>query len=188
MHAHAIRFAATAVLLCLSATVVAEEEVDGEQSISALLRVAITVSDIEVSKRFYSYALGYSVGFEGDITSPWVTDLLQLHDGQTARFVVLKGGDTIGGQSLSSAMIGLMQIDNPPLQKLERPGEQSLAAGESVMAIVTEDIAVVYDRLLELNARVLHPPTIKPNGSETELVVYDPDGVRIHVVQSHYID
>ena len=102
----------------------AQENAEPASPDSALVRLAISVSDIEASKRFYSYALGYSVGFEGDITSPWVTELLQLADSQTAYFVVLKGTDAIGDRPLSSAMIGLMHIDNPPLPAIERPGFQ----------------------------------------------------------------
>ena len=185
-----LRSAAVATLLVFATVnAFAEQPVEANPGPdSALLRLALSVADLEASKRFYSYALGYTVGFEGEITSPWVSELLQLEDGQTATFVVMKGPDAIGDRSVSSAMIGLMFIDNPPLPAIERPGPGTIATGEGVMAIVTSDIATVYERLRELDAQVLHPPALKPDGSETELVTYDPDGLRIHVVQTHDVE
>lgn len=152
---------------------------------AALLRVAVVVRDIEISKRFYSYALGYRVGFDGDITRPSVIDMLQLAPGQTAHFVVLEGADAIGGRNVSAAMIGLLNIANPPLERLARPGNATLATGEGVMAIITNDIATVHERMRELDATILLPPTRSADGSESELVAYDPDGVRLHVVERH---
>ena len=150
---------------------------------SALLRIAIPVSDIEVSKEFYAHVLGFEPGFDGDITSPWVSELLQLEAGQTVRFAVLYGADDIDGDS--SAMIGLLQVDNPPLPSLQRPQGASLATGESMMAMVTQDMEGVHLRLEEVGATILFGPTPSVDGSESELVFRDPDGMRIHVVQRH---
>lgn len=152
---------------------------------SVLLRLAISVSDIEKSKRFYNYGLGYRVGFDGDITNPDVAAKLQLKEDQTAHFVVLYGAEEIAGEAVTGAMIGLMHIDNPPLPAIERPGPGGLASGEGVLAIVASDMDLIYARMQELGATILYPPTKSPDGSESELVVYDPDGIRIHVVVHH---
>ena len=50
--------------------------------VSTLSRVAILVSDLEASKRFYTYALGYEVSYDGDITRPAVITQLGLAPGQ----------------------------------------------------------------------------------------------------------
>ena len=176
------------VLLVFSASVlaVAEETVENDAAIdSVLLRLAIAVSDIERSKHFYTYALGYEIGFDGDITRDTVIDQLQLAPGQTVHFTVLRGASEVGEISGPGAMIGLMEIDNPPLPAMQRPGPGTIATGEGVLAIVASDMDTIYERMLELDARVLYPPTKSPDGSESELVVYDPDGLRIHVVVRH---
>lgn len=152
---------------------------------SALLRLAISVSDIEKSKRFYSYGLGYRIGFDGDITNPDVAAKLQLQEDQTARFVVLHGAEEIAGEPVSGAMIGLMHIDNPPVPAIERPGPATIASGEGVLAIVASDMDLVWARMQELGATILYPPTKSPDGTESELVVYDPDGIRVHIVVHH---
>jgi predicted enzyme related to lactoylglutathione lyase len=51
------------------------------------------------------------------------------------------------------------------------------------MAVRTSDIETVYRRLEQLGARILLEPMKSPDGRQAELVVHDPDGVRIHVVQ-----
>lgn len=152
---------------------------------SALLRIAMPVRDIEASKHFYGYALGYETGYEGDITSPWVSGLLHLEPGQTVQFVIMYGADSLAGEVTNSAMIGLLQVANPSLASLQRPEDGSLRTGEVMMAMVTADIDRVYARLQELGATILFGPTESVDGSESELVFRDPDGVRIHIVQRH---
>jgi hypothetical protein len=53
------------------------------------------------------------------------------------------------------------------------------------MAIVSSDIATIYERAKELGVTVLLPPTLSADESESEMVIYDPDGIRIHVVERH---
>ncbi len=152
---------------------------------SAMLRTALVVSDVDASKHFYSLVLGFRIGFDGDITRPAVLEQLQLDEGRTAHFVVLRGAETVGGRDLQGAMIGLLHIDNPPLPKMHRPGPDTMATGEGMLAIVSSDIALVYARAKELDVEILLPPTLSADGSESEMVMYDPDGIRIHVVEVH---
>jgi catechol 2,3-dioxygenase-like lactoylglutathione lyase family enzyme len=174
------------VLLGLLSGAAADIPASGDDAPGAvLLRMALVVSDIEESKRFYSYALGYEVSYDGDITRPAVIEQLQLEEGQTAHFVVLRGADKIGERELTGAMIGLLQVSNPALPAMHRPGPATMATGEAMMAIVTSDIQAVYERMLELESEILLPPTKYAGGNESELVVYDPDGIRIHVVERH---
>jgi catechol 2,3-dioxygenase-like lactoylglutathione lyase family enzyme len=176
----------TALLVLSTATVLADApQYSDDAPDSVLLRMALVVSDIEASRRFYTYALGHDVLYDGEITKPAVVEQLQLSVGQTAHFVVLRGADRIGDRELTGAMIGLLQVDNPPLPKMHRPGPGTLATGEGMMAVVTADIARVHERAVELGVEILLPPTKFADGAESEMVLYDPDGIRIHVVQRH---
>lgn len=150
---------------------------------SVLLRTAIVVKDIERSKRFYSRALGYEIGFDGDITRPGVIEQLRLKPGQRAHFTVLKSSNVIGDRKYDGAMIGLLQISNPAPPVMRRPRRAEIAVGEAMLAIQTRDIRQVTARLRELGATFLVEPMDSPDGKETELVVYDPDGIRIHVLE-----
>jgi len=175
------------VLIVLVATSAANENgVANDDAIdSVMLRTALVVADIEASKRFYSYALGYTVTYEGDISRPAVLEQLQLDEGREVSFAVLKGATSVKDRELTGAMIGLLHVDNPPLPKMVRPGPDSMATGEGMMAIVSSDIATIYERVKELGVTVLLPPTLSADESESEMVVYDPDGIRIHVVERH---
>ena len=169
------------VLACLLVSPVHSEDVSDIDS--ALLRTALVVADLERSVTFYEEALGFRRGFMGDITRPSVTAMLGLAERQTARFAVLHGAESLKGEPVNSAMIGLLEVDGPALPRMVRPAD--LAVGEAMMAVMTNDIGAVHERLLGLDARILYPPTRSPDGSESELVVHDPDGIRIHVVERH---
>ena len=152
---------------------------------STLVRTAIVVSDVDVSKQFYSRAFGFRVGFDGDITRPSVRHMLGLSDLQTAHFTVLHGSERLDGEPVAKSMIGLLYVAGPELEAIERPASHSLAIGEAMLAIMTDDIAAVFQRVRELDATILMEPMPSPDGSESELVLRDPDGLRIHVVERH---
>lgn len=177
-------------LLVLALLTCSIAHADGKQQAPAvpdsiMLRTALVVSDIEMSKRFYSHALGYEILFDGDITKPEVIEQLQLSEKQTAHFVVLRGAKSVKGRELGGAMIGLLQVDNPPLPAMRRPENVTMASGEAMLAIVTSDIALVHSRMQDFGVKVLLPPTKYADGKESEMVAYDPDGMRIHVVERH---
>lgn len=88
---------------------------------SAFLRLAVVVSDLEQSKRFYTCALGYRIQFEGDIGRPIVKRQLGLDADQTVSFVVLVSDNVIDGQQLNGAMLGLLQIGDPAPPVMLRP-------------------------------------------------------------------
>lgn len=151
--------------------------------VSVLSRTAIVVHDLEASKRFYTYALGYRVAFDGDITRPIIATQLGLAEGQRAWFTVLESTNVIAGQKRDGAMIGLLSIANPEPPRMARPAGHDLAVGEAMLAVRTSDIATAHARLKELGARILLEPLRSPDGTQVELVVHDPDGIRIHVVE-----
>lgn len=151
--------------------------------VSVLSRTAIVVHDLAKSTRFYTYALGYRVVFDGDITRPIIATQLGLAEGQRAWFTVLESSNVIAGQKRDGAMIGLLSITDPAPPRMARPAGHELAVGEAMLAVRTTDIAAVHARLQELGAKILLEPLGSPDGAQVELVVHDPDGIRIHVVE-----
>ncbi len=150
---------------------------------TALLRVALSVRDLDRSKHFYAHVLGMRPGFDGDISRPAVLEQLQLDEGQTVRFAILYSADRIDAQDIKGAMIGLMEVGNPAPQAMQRPPGATLATGEGVLAVVTSDIYLVEERLREFGAPILYGPKKSADGTEAEVVFYDPDGIRVHVVE-----
>jgi catechol 2,3-dioxygenase-like lactoylglutathione lyase family enzyme len=151
--------------------------------VTILSRMTLVVRDADIAKRFYSEGLGYQIKVDQQIDSDWVRKLLQLQPRQTVRFVVLGNSQIIEGEKREAAGIGLMQIGAPGAPVMTRPDNAGLASGEAMMAMRTSDIETVYRNLQKIGATILVSPTRSDNGLEQELVVRDPDGVRLHIVQ-----
>lgn len=146
-------------------------------------RMTLVVKDADVAKRFYTYGLGYEVLADRIIDREIVKIQMGVGMDQTIHFVILKSSHEILGKKREGAGIGLIQIGNPAPPIMLRPNKVDLASGEAMMAVRTSDIEIVYARLKELDAKFLLHPMKSPDGTQTELVVHDPDGVRIHVVE-----
>jgi catechol 2,3-dioxygenase-like lactoylglutathione lyase family enzyme len=150
---------------------------------SVMSRMTLVVKDADVAKRFYTYALGYEALADREIDREIVKIQMGVAMDQTIRFVILKSSHEILGKKREGAGLGLIQVGNPAPPIMTRPDGAELASGEAMMAVRTSDIETVYARLQELGAKFLLHPMKSPDGTQTELVVHDPDGVRIHVVE-----
>jgi catechol 2,3-dioxygenase-like lactoylglutathione lyase family enzyme len=177
--------ALAALLLLVAGAGSATAQEHGPESglASAMVRVAFVVRDLERSKRFYREAFGYRVRFEGDISIPANRILLGLKPNQSARFVILDNERTFSGKRHEAAGIGLLAIAGGRLPRLEQPQGNSLATGQSMLAVETSDITAVIAGLRALRAPILAGPQSGRDGRETEIVTSDPDGTRIHVVE-----
>ena len=156
---------------------------ESDDPTSVLSRMTIVVKDADIASRFYTYALGYEVRADRVIDREIVKIQMGVEMDQTIRFVILQSSHEILGKRREGAGIGLIQIGNPAPPVMTRPGGVDLASGEAMMAVRTSNIATVYARLQELDAKILLHPMKSPDGTQTELVVHDPDGTRIHVVE-----
>ena len=176
-----------ALIFCAIATLSPTAASSGEQSegdpTSVMSRFTIVVKDADVAKRFYTYALGYEVRADRIIDRDIVKVQMGVAMDQTIRFIILQSSHEILGKRREGAGIGLIQVGNPAPPVMTRPAGADLASGEAMMAVRTTDIESVYARLKELNAKILLQPMKSPDGTQTELVVHDPDGTRIHVVE-----
>ena len=151
---------------------------------SALTRMTLVSADIERSKRFYAEVFGYTVRFDGDITTASTQTLLSLAPSDKARFVVLGGPAELAGKPIKATSIGLIQITRARrLPVLGQPRGNRLASGQAMMAMQTTDLARVIAQLRRLNAPIVAGPLVSHDGRETEIVTQDPDGTRIHVVE-----
>lgn len=184
---HAKKFHTVTLLLAMSvfcALLSPKSAIAADESpISVMSRMTLVVKDADIAKRFYTYALGYEVLADREIDREIVKIQMGVAMDQTIRFVILKSSHEILGKKREGAGLGLIQIGNPAPPIMTRPVDADLATGEAMMAVRTSDIETVYERLKELDAKFLLHPMKSPDGTQTELVVHDPDGVRIHVVE-----
>jgi catechol 2,3-dioxygenase-like lactoylglutathione lyase family enzyme len=171
------------VALLLTLGFSAFAQIPADSTVSVMSRMTMVVKDIEASKRFYTYGLGYELLGDSVITNPVVKTQMGVSQDRTVRFAILRSSHMIEGKKREGAQLGLIQVGNPALPVMTRPNNAALAAGETMMALRTTNIDLVYARMKELKVRIMLEPMKSPDGKETELVVHDPDGVRIHIVQ-----
>lgn len=145
-----------------------------------LPRNLLIVSDLAASKKFYEYALGFTVTRDAPIADKITFKHLGIADTHTAHIVVLQPDGEMNGVKRESAVLALLQVSNPPLPKVKRP--TNLAVGEVVMALRTDNIEAVIARLKEINATFAVDPVRTPDGL-IEMAVLDPDGVRMQINQ-----
>ena len=148
----------------------------------SIRRMTLFTSDVELSKAFWSDAMGYTVTFEdaafgGEETA----GSLNLDDGNRAHFVMMTPA---GG---ADPMIGLLGSDGDEFQPIERVGAQRPRAGESLLVVKVTDIFATFAKLEAMGVRIASEPS-RLSGQQTSVVgyegtVYTPDGTRINVQQ-----
>jgi catechol 2,3-dioxygenase-like lactoylglutathione lyase family enzyme len=145
-----------------------------------LPRNLLIVSDIAASKKFYEYALGFTVTRDAPIVDKITFKHLGIADTHKAHIVVLQPDGEMNGVKRESAVLALLHVSDPPLPKVKRT--TNLAVGEVVMALRTDNIETVIARLREIGATFAVEPVRTPDGL-IEMAVLDPDGVRMQINQ-----
>ena len=145
-------------------------------------RMTLFTSDVDLSKAFWSDAMGYTVTFEDKAFGGEETaGSLNLDDGNRAHFVMMTpaGGD--------GPMIGLLGSSGDEFAPIERVGAQRPRAGESLLVVKVADIFATFEKLEAMGVRIASEPS-RLTGQQTSVVgyegtVYSPDGTRINVQQ-----
>ena len=162
----------------------AGESLSEEQALSLLSRVAIVTNDLERSRTFYGEILGFEEIFADYTSNPVVNEQMNLPPEAKIYFSIYKKPrGFIGETDLDGAMVGLLQVENVELPTMIRPDDTPMVIGESMLAIRTRDIWAVDKKLKALGVRYLLEPMINNDGAHIELVVHDPNGIRVHIVQ-----
>ena len=148
--------------------------------VSPLIRAALIVRDVSVSKRFYQDVLGFeSVQFEGDLSRGNAWRLLGVTDRARVEACILKAQDPAIG------MIGLFQVDDPTMQPPVEPGD-AVRVGDVVLVMNCDDLNPVQDALNVFGARILSPP-LKLETEHfvgvREMMFMDPDGTKINLIE-----
>ena len=148
----------------------------------SIRRMTLFTSDVELSKAFWSEAMGYRVTFEDDQFGGTETaGSLNLDECNRAHFVMMSPA---GGEG---PMIGLLGSSGDEFKPIEREGAQRPRAGESLLVVKVADIFATFKKLEAMGVRIASKPS-RLSGQMTSVVgyegtVYTPDGTRINVQQ-----
>jgi catechol 2,3-dioxygenase-like lactoylglutathione lyase family enzyme len=157
-----------------------EPDTDPKFAVSAMVRAALIVADLERSTAFYRDLLQLSeVYFDGDLTHDAVPRLLGITSDQKVRARILKApGPSFG-------MVGLFEITPPParLQKCT----QGVHLGEAVLVFYAADLDPIVKRLEAGGHPIICPPIhlqVSATIGQREMTCADPDGVLINLIES----
>lgn len=131
--------------------------------------VMVTVSDYDRAVAFYTKALSFSLGFERSVEEPFET-ALQLHD------VKFREGFMV----LGNMMIALMCFERP--ESIAPPPHAFNRLGINQIAFSVSDIDAAAGLVAQHGGKVLEQ-TRQTSPFGTQLMVTDPDGTPLYLVQ-----
>lgn len=147
-------------------------------------RVSIFCRHLEDSLAFYRDLLGMVPVEDKVIEGPAAGALLQL-PACRMRIVLLAPSEA------ADVVVGLFEISGVPLDEVAIPS-QGVARGQTALVLTTTEFDAVHARLQSARAKFLTPPVRYPKrqaserspaGLYREMIVYDPDGQLISLMQ-----
>ena len=149
-------------------------------TVSALVRAAIFVEDLEVSKAFYKDILGFEdVYFENELKDDTVAALLGMPSSLETHACILKKPGPIVG------MIGLFELSNPKPEPVRRR-QDGASLKDIWLVFYADDLDPLVERLQAGGHRIVcMPQNLKIPGAsgQREMTCADPNGVLINLIE-----
>ncbi|MGD1955709.1 MAG: VOC family protein [Sphingomonadales bacterium] len=148
--------------------------------VSAMVRSALIVSNLERSTAFYTNVLGFAdVYWEGVLEGTSVEKLLGVPQGSQCRARILTPSPENMG------MVGLFELSNPTPKTVQKSDTTS-QVGEAFLVFYASDLDVVMERLTAGGYGVLCAPIpLEHDGKvkQREMGCLDPDGFKINLIE-----
>lgn len=149
--------------------------------VSQMVRAALTVSDMDASKEFYTSVLGLSEVFGGGVAQGGnMHALIGLPASITTRYCILK----VPGKP-AYGMVGLFEVKNPEPPRIKRENTGS-HVGEMCMVFYCDNLDPVYAEVQKRGFAVVSPPVplrVRGNVKQREMTFRGPDGERINLIE-----
>jgi catechol 2,3-dioxygenase-like lactoylglutathione lyase family enzyme len=142
----------------------------------ALEHVAIQVSDIERSMRFYQEHLGFELVFRVSRSEPYVQRVVGYHPDVTLEIAEL----SIPGTDVRLEIIEYRNVERTPIDPA------TANPGTMHFSLFVDDLMEIYERLSAAGVAFVSEPQRSDAGHlKGGIVVYmkDPDGIRVELVQ-----
>lgn len=142
-----------------------------------LRRTTLVVRDIETSLAFYRDALGMTVEYDQELTSPGLSMRADADGANRSRLVLLKANDDFIG------MLGLWQFLDQTEHDLAAPDAADFTPGEIVLLFNAENLEEVFPKAAAVSGvKIIGEPKLRvypsPQGDIEVMVsmLVDPDG------------
>lgn len=165
-----MRFLLSAVALLVCSSAFAQTPDEGY---ATLQRVAIMVKDRPATVKFYRDVLGYVEESSGTgITLP-PDHPLSLPPDAVLSMSYMKSRD--------GAYVALMGVDSKNLGTLDRPKGKANAYNDVILVHEVHNIAAIHKRAVAGGYEVLSAPTLSRSGKAMQMIMRDPNGVKIEL-------
>ncbi len=148
---------------------------------SPMIRAALTVSDLDISRAFYEAILGLDdVFFEGELSEGNIADVLAVPDSTHTRAAILKRS----GQP-EYGMVGLFELTNPQPRPITRPSE-GMNLGAVCVVFYCDGLDMVTAKLEAGGHTIVSPASplrIRGFVKQREMIFRDPDGVLVNLIE-----
>ena len=156
---------------------------------SALLsRAGITVRDIDEALSLYRDILCMEVVVDRPrMADPRMPVFLGMQHDQHFRFVILRL-KTAGPSHLNAGYLSLAEIRNADGSRYDHPDTAPVTGsepGSMMLMFIVEDIHKVYAQVQEMGLAILSPPTRRPDGTSSEMLMRGPNGERLWVTDRY---
>lgn len=142
-----------------------------------LRRTTLVVRDLETSLAFYRDALGMTVEYDQELTSPGLTTRAGADGTNRSRLVLLKANDNFIG------MLGLWQFLDQTEHDLAEPDAADFTPGEIVLLFNADNLEEVFPKVAAVSGvQIIGEPKLRkypsPQGDIEVMVsmLVDPDG------------
>ena len=148
--------------------------------ISALVRAALFVGDLDQSIRFYRDVIGLQVCYaRGQARNEAFAALIGRPPQSAIRYEILQAPGP------SRGMVGLFEVREPDPEALHRP-TQGCARGEVCLVFYCDDLDGLERRLDDWGSAFVCRPrflSVRPDRGQREMTFRDPDGVMVNVIE-----
>ncbi len=149
--------------------------------VSPMVRAALTVSNLERSRRFYVEVLGLSEVFlDSAVEGGNMHALMGAPPSTTTRICILKTPDTP-----AYGMVGLFELSHPTPPRLEVDAHGSLV-GELCLVFYCPDLDAVMRQVTALGLTVIAAPLaleLRGRIKQREMTFRGPDGEKINLIE-----
>ena len=152
------------------------------------MRAGVTVSSIDESLKLYRDILGLEVLLDRKgMFDPRLPDFSGIQPDQTIRLTILKT-KMDGEELLNGGYIALSEICDSEGKRL--PAEDNVKTtgkepGSIMLQFLVDDVIPIHKEIVTLGYEVISEPVEREDGSHSELLVRDPNGIRLWITDRY---
>ncbi len=170
-----LKRALAVALLFITSAQADEKPASPPEAYATLERAAIMVKDRPATVKFYRDVLGYTEESSGTGIKLPPGHPLGLPPEAVLSMSYMKSRD--------GAYVALMGVEDAGLSSINRPTGKGNAYNDVFLVHVTNNVDEIHRRAVAGGYEVLSPPTLSRTGRAKQMLLRDPNGIKIEINQ-----